>query len=100
MLSSYRGFNGQSTPWSLSMPEIPNSVDQKTVAFLTRYSTELSRAGSIQPRWRQYKGHRLGPYYLIVCRHLGRQVSLYLGADESLVNTIRDFLNSIQVRLR
>jgi hypothetical protein len=79
------------------------SVDQKRSDILRRVKALINGEpgvfalqGSVAASWRHYRGRRLGPYYRLSYRINGRQHSLYLGADETLADEIRELLTGLR----
>ena len=80
--------------------EIHNPVDQrggKLPQFLAEHRQQLVYQGAIVGSWRRRGGKTTGPYYRLTCRDAaGRQRSVYLGADSTLVAAARRALRDLQ----
>jgi len=79
------------------------SVDQKTVLvrqhvtdLIAAHREVLAEQGTVVEGWREYGGHRLGPYFRLAYRIEGRQGSIYLGADQELAEDVRGLLADLQ----
>ncbi|MBN8626595.1 MAG: hypothetical protein J0M17_13990, partial [Planctomycetes bacterium] len=74
-------------------------VDQRRAAaeaFLARHGERLKRQGAVVATYRRRDDRRVGPYYRLVCRCEGRQISVYLGAAGPLVEEVRRRLADLQ----
>lgn len=77
-------------------------VDQRRAtveAFLARHGEVLKRQGVVVATFRHRDGRRLGPYYRLVCRTEGRQISVYLGPPGPLVEDVRRRVAALQAPL-
>lgn len=79
-----------------------DSVDQRLTAveqFFADHGERLATQGTIVATFRQRSGRRLGPYFRLTCRDSDqRQVSVYLGAEETIVAATRQRLDQLQQR--
>jgi len=76
-------------------------VDQRRAAaeaFLARHGELLKRQGAVVATYRRRNDRRVGPYYRLVCRCEGRQISVYLGPTGPLVEDVRRRLADLQTR--
>lgn len=83
--------------------ENPQLVDQRLSAidaFFESYGPVLAKSGSIVGSYRQHGNRRSGPYYRLTCRDAGRQRSVYLGVEASLVELVGERLAMLQRVIR
>lgn len=56
--------------------------------------------GTVVTGWRNYRGHRLGPYYRLMFRVDKQQKSVYLGSSEAAARQVAELLRELQQPLR
>ena len=74
-------------------------LDQKSVAkfatidaFIRTHPDMFLRQGSVAAGWRNYRDHRLGPFFSLRYRVKGRQRAIYLGQSAELAERVRTLL--------
>jgi len=76
--------------------ENPDFIDHRAAGarqFIDQHSTLFEHQGSVVESWRWRRGRRRGPYYRLAYHdELGRQRSVYLGADAGLASAVRQAL--------
>ena len=85
------------------VPEKRPPVTQKihpALALIESSPDVFSRQGSVVATWRSYAGRKLGPYFRLVYRRDGRQLSVYLGRAGQLVDRVRAALAKLKQPLR
>ena len=83
--------------------ETDGIVDQQThpaLALIVRRAELFARQGSIAAAWRRHGSRTYGPYYRLSYREGGRQRSIYLGRESTLVALVRQELADLQRPLR
>jgi len=83
--------------------ETERIVDQQThpaLALIARRAEVFARQGSIVAAWRRRGTRTYGPYYRLSYRENGRQRSVYLGHEGTLVALVRQTLADLQRPLR
>ena len=83
--------------------ETERIVDQQThpaLALIARRAELFARQGSIAAAWRRRGSRTYGPYYRLCYREDGRQRSVYLGREGTLVAQVRQTLADLQRPLR
>ena len=82
--------------------ENPRFADQRRLViarFFAAHETELRQRGSIVATWRRRRGQLRGPYWSLIVRDAcNRQKSIYLGADDKVVEYARAELIRLQAR--
>jgi len=79
--------------------ETERLVDQQThpaLALIARRAELFARQGSIVAAWRRRGARTYGPYYRLSYREGGRQRSVYLGREGTLVAQLRQTLADLQ----
>lgn len=75
----------------------PEQRRDRILRFIAIHEAILTTQGAVTATWRQWRGRRLGPYFRLVYRNaVGRQQSIYLGADAGLAAEVQSSLRRLR----